>query len=195
MSNVGTEVKSEVESSVETEKVTKDTTIVADKMVIKLITAVDNVDTKLSTKWGELIDYCVKSNLSNGTPEQLKQGKAVLLKSLIEAGKTEQSAYSIRSYILKLSKPEHKTILEDLKAGKITVRESREAGRTPQSNPSLSNEQKFERALNDAVRFAVALGYSPAKVGDAAESAFNEYLAQAEAKKAEKEAAKAAKKS
>jgi hypothetical protein len=183
MPNVSTEVKSEVESSVETKKVAKDTTIVADRTVIKLITAVDNVDTKLSTKWGELIEYCVTSNLSSGTPEQVKRGKAVLFKSLQEAGKTDPSAYSIRSFILKVSKPENKWILDGLKAGTMTVRDARNAGSKPQASPNLTNKDKYDRALNDAARFAVALNIGLLQIREDAQSALSQYMAAQEEKK------------
>jgi hypothetical protein len=94
-------------------------------------------------------------------------------------GKTESSAQSIRSYIIKMAKEENKATLEKLKAGDITVRASREAGRKPQSNPSKSNEVKYQAALNDAVRYAVALNLTRGKFADDAEAAFAEYYVQA----------------
>jgi hypothetical protein len=195
MSSSNVAPKLEIVESAEVETVTKDKTIVADRVFQKLVTEVSNVELKQGGKWVALVEYCISKNYSRGTKADIKRGREIILKSLLDLGKTESSALSIRSDILKLSREDMAETFAQLKAGEITVREARQAGRKEQSSPSLSNQDKFERALNEVIRFAVVLGYSPSKVGDAAESAFNEYLAKKEIENAAKEAAKAAKKS
>jgi hypothetical protein len=186
-----TEVKPADSTEVQTEAqlVVADTTIVTDKVFMKLMTQVDNHQLKVGGKWAELIEHCINAYHFRGVAESDKEnkelvtanqkevanGKKVVLKTLMEMGKTESSAYSIRSYIVKMSKEENADTLAKLKAGDITVRASREAGRKPQSNPSKSNEQKYQAALNDAVRYAVALSLTKGKFADDAEAAFAQY--------------------
>jgi hypothetical protein len=201
-STESTESTAAAEVKTEAQAILSDATIVSDKVFIKLMAQVDNHQLKVGGKWAELIEHCIKVYHFQGIAESDKEnkelvaanqkevtaGKKVVLKTLLEMGKTESSAYSIRSYIIKMSKAENAETLAKLKAGDITVRASREAGRRPQSNPGLSNEEKYRRALNDAVRYAIALGYTGAmgssRFGDEAQTAFNEYLAAQEAKKA-----------
>lgn len=183
-----TETKTEQLTEMQT--VMADTTIVSDKVFVKLMGAVDTHQLKVGGKWSDLIDHCKTTLLAHCSKEfkdltadektELKKGKEVILKSLGEMGKTESSAYTIRSYIIKMSKPENAETLAKLKAGDITVRASREAGRTRQNNPSLSNEEKYRRAINDVIRFAAALNYASSKVGDDTQAAMAEYYVKAE---------------
>jgi hypothetical protein len=188
-----TEVKPATETAAEVKTeaqlVLEDATIVADKTFARLMTQVDNHQLKVGGKWAELIEHCIDAYHFRGVAEADKEnkelvaanqkevsaGKKIVLKTLLQAGKTESSAYSIRSYIIKMSKQENAETLGKLKAGDITVRASREAGRKPQSNPSKSNEQKYQAALNDAVRYAVALSLTRGKFADDAEAAFAQY--------------------
>jgi hypothetical protein len=188
--NPETEVKTETQSTESTEQTAEvkallaDTTVVADKRVMQLMTALDNVEIKVGGKWYDLIVHCKETGYTNTEDKAaLKNGRAVILKSLLEMGKTVSSAYSIRSFIFKMAKPELAEALGKMKTGEVSVREARSLGRKPQTTPSLSDAERYRRAINDAIRFAVVLGLSPAKVGDDAQGAFNEYLAKEELKK------------
>jgi hypothetical protein len=186
-----TDVKSTDQAEVKTEAqmVLEDTTIVADKTLTRLMGAVDTHQLKVGGKWAELIEHCIDAYHFRGVAEKDKEdkelvaatqkeialGKKVVLKTLLQMGKTESSAYSIRSYIVKMSREDMAENLAKLKAGDITVRASREAGRKPQSNPSKSNDEKYRAALNDAVRYAVSLNLTKGKFADDAEAAFAQY--------------------
>jgi hypothetical protein len=196
-----TQVKPEVNESSETapsysaevQALLDDKTIVSDRTVLRLIVAVDNITVKEASKWGELIVYCKTNRLavevdkesSKELRDEAKHGRQIILKTLLEAGKTEKSAQSIRSFILKMAKEENSEALAKMQAGTMTVREARVYGRTPQANPNKSNEAKYTEALNSAARHAVgALGIGLDQFLRDAETSFAEYAAKwAESKK------------
>jgi hypothetical protein len=174
-----TDVKTETASgySAEVEKLLADSTVAPNTGVIKLVTAIDNIETKMGGKWYDLIVFCKENHLTIGTDDEVKEGKRVLLKTLIAGcGKTQSSAYSIRTQIIKMSQPEFAEALEKMRIGEMTVREARAFGRKPQANPNKSTAQKYREALNNAIRYAIAAQVNPDKFGDDAQTFFNEYL-------------------
>jgi hypothetical protein len=197
--NVEPTVTAQTEIKSEAQTVLEDTTIVSDKTFLKLMGAVDTHQLKVGGKWSDLIQHCIDTYHFRGVSEEEKgnkeavaanqkevaQGKRIVLKTLLEMGKTESSAYSIRSYIVKMSRPDMAENLAKLKAGDITVRASREAGRKAQTSPSRSNDERYRTFLNDAARYGSALSKTQSQFLADAEKAWAEYSEKIELRKTE----------
>jgi hypothetical protein len=178
-------VKSKAE--IEAEALVQDQTVVIDTPLQKLMAQVFGHELKVGGKWAAVIRHCQSKypfeKTEKGEEQIHKDGFKIVLKSLMTMGKTYSSAQSIRSYIFKMARSENAEALEKLEKGEITVRASREAGRVRQSNPSKSNEAKFNEALNNAVRYAVLLNLSEREFEVRAERVYGEYILKKEAEK------------
>lgn len=150
-----------------TKKLIADTTVVSNVGLQEKITALDNLerthDKQQGGKWAVIAEYAINNKLT----------EKVILKSLIEMGKTEKSAYSIRTRIMKIIK--YPDLLAGLKAGSITQRQARNWNRKVQVNPSRNDQDRFDGHIRDAGRYAGALGMSRADFLVAAEKAFDAY--------------------
>jgi len=182
-----------------TEKLSvEETLILSDKVNVdpkfkQLMVSIDTHQLKVGGKWATLIDY-VKDKYGD---EDNKESRHIVLKSIMAVGRTYKSAQSIRSYIYRMARPENAEALAKLRAGEITVRASREAGRTRQSGEAVrrSTNAKLTDSLDKAASYAGALNLTVDEFLAKARKAFDAYASQAEKAEAAKEAAKAAKKS
>jgi hypothetical protein len=186
--NPSTETAPKSKAETEAEALLADANVQTDTAFMKAMAQVDQHQLKVGGKWSIVIKH-VKSKypytVSDDGKEELihKEGFKVILKSLMAMGKTYTSAQSIRSYIFKMAKAENEELLAKLEAGEVTVRATREAGRVRQSNPSKSLQAKFDEALNDAVRYGVALKLTPEQFATRAEGVFKQYVIDLAARK------------
>jgi hypothetical protein len=104
-------------------------------------------DRKWGTKYAELCDKIKRDKLA---PSEV----AAFLK---KQGYTAGSAASIASRLMNLSKPENAGALEDVRSGKMTVRNAIAQLTQKQINPAKSDEEKLYELIKKTAKLAIQL--------------------------------------